>query len=145
MDRASLRVAAVLTAAAFLVACSTTTTITGVPAGMTLDVKTSSQTTLPRTEKYQVTTFGNFEFRAQAPGLEPLYGRLPLKFNGGYLALDIIFFTPLAFGNLRAVYPYYEVDLEQRVVRFKRKETDPWTVYTPNAAMSEQAKVVLAK
>jgi hypothetical protein len=108
-------------------------------------VKTSSLTALPRTEKYQVTTFGNFEFKAQAPGVEPMYGRLPLKFNGGYLALDILFFTPAAFLNLRAVYPYYEIDLQQRVVRFKRKETDEWIVYTPNEAAAARAKEILAK
>ena len=105
-----------------------------------LDVKTSAQTGLPRSESYQVTTFGNFEFRAQAPGKEPFYGLLPLKFNGGYLALDILFLAPLAFANLRSVFPYYEIDLDQRVVKYKRRESDAWTVYAPKPEEAARAK-----
>jgi hypothetical protein len=52
--------------------------------------KKSELSTAPRTETFNTTTFGNYEFRADTPSHEPLYGLLPLKFNGGYLALDIL-------------------------------------------------------
>src|SRR5687767_14416514 len=121
MERVCLRILVVTCTAGLLAACSTTTTIAALPAGATLDVKTSSQTTVPRSERYEVTTFGNYEFRGGAPGAEPFYGLLPLRFRGDYLALDILFLAPLAFKNLRSVYPYYEFDLESRVVRYRAK------------------------
>ena len=145
MGRFSARFLAALVAGLLVLNCAATTTLQSVPAGATLDVKTSSQSALPRTEKYQVTTFGNFEFQAKTPGAEPFYGLLPLKFNGGYLALDILFLAPLAFANLRSVYPFYEIDLEKRVVRYKRKEADPWIEYMPKPPEAERARKLFAE
>ena len=71
-------------------------------------------------------------------GFEPFTGILPLKFNGGYLALDILFFAPAMFFNLREVFPYYEFDLEKRVVKYRLKETEDWQVYVPTAAEAER-------
>ena len=145
MGRLCLRVGATLLAAALLSACSTMTSFSSIPAdGGRLDVKTSAQNALPRSDSFEVTTFGHYEFKAEAPGKEPLYGQLPLTFNGGYLALDIIFLAPLAFKNLRGVYPFYEIDLDQRVVRFKREEEDEWRVYTPTEFDIERAKALFA-
>lgn len=114
-----------------LCACSAITTVSSPQKNVTVDIRTFAPQTIPFSEEFSTTTFGNYEFRAQAPGYEPLYGLIPLKFNGGYLAVDILFFAPAAFFNLREVYPFYEFDLEKRVVRYKRKEKDAWTTYYP--------------
>jgi hypothetical protein len=103
-------------------------------------VKEGQQASVPRTEAHTTTSFGNYEFRAQAAGADPFYGVLPLKFNGGYLALDILFFAPAMFFNLREVYPQYEFDVEKKVVKFRQKDTDEWSVYTPLAKESDRAR-----
>lgn len=115
----------------FLAGCSATTTLSVPQPDATLVISKSESFDTPRTETFSTTTFGNYEFRAEAPPHEPFFGLLPLKFNGGYLALDILFFAPATFFNLREVYRYYEIDVEQRVVRYKRKPEDEWTVYVP--------------
>jgi hypothetical protein len=117
-----------------LTGCVATTNLNVAQSGSELVVKKTASTATPRTEKLTTTSFGNYEFKATSPGLEPMTGILPLKFNGGYLALDILFFAPAMFFNLREPYAYYEFDLVERVVRYRRKSTDPWNVYTPTAA-----------
>lgn len=134
----------VILAAVIMVAlsagCTATTALTAVQGGTSLDVKETAHSTLPRTEELGNTSFGNYEFRAESPGLEPLYGVLPLRLNGTYMALDILFFCPALFFNLREVFPYYELDLEKRVVRYRRKESDPWVEYSPTAEESARAQ-----
>ena len=114
--------------------CAATTTLNASQGGTTIAVKESTQTTAPRTEEFGTTSFGNYEFLAESPGFEPFTGILPLKFNGGYLALDILFFAPAMFFNLREVYPYYEFDLQARVVKYKSKEDQEWHIYVPREA-----------
>ena len=80
------------------------------------------------------------QFKVEQADGKSLYGVLPLKFNGGYLAVDILFFAPAAFFNLREVYPYYQFDIDKGVVRYKSKATGPWLEYAPIAAESERAK-----
>ena len=63
-----------------------------------------------------------------------------MKFNGGYLAADILFFAPAMFYNLREVYPYYEFDVENGVVRYKRNANDPWVSYKPTPAEQDHAR-----
>jgi len=130
-------------AAAAVSGCTTTSTLGAPSAGTTVVVKTSAGSATPRTDTFQATSFGNFEFRAERPGAEPLYGILPLKFNGGYLAADILFFAPLMFVNLREPYPFYEFDLDKRVVRYRLKSTDGWTMYEPTAAEQARAQRLL--
>jgi len=117
-----------------LAGCAATTTLNASQGGTTIAVKESKQTTAPRTEEFGTTSFGNYEFLAESPGFEPFTGILPLKFNGGYLALDILFFAPAMFFNLREVYPYYEIDLQARVVKYKSKEDQEWHIYVPREA-----------
>jgi len=131
-----IRTVAVAVALGLLAGCSATTTLSAAQGGTTIYVKSSAATDSPRTETYSTTSFGNYEFRAESPGYEPLTGILPLKFNGGYLAADILFFAPAMFFNLREVFPYYEVDLEKRVIRYRQKPDQPWTEYAPTAAES---------
>jgi hypothetical protein len=86
----------------------------------------------PRSESFPVSTFGKYEFKAELPGKEPFYGMLPRKFNGGYLALDILLFTPAMLFNLKEVYPFYEFDVEKKVLRFKTTRSETWNTYAPS-------------
>jgi len=134
----SLLRALLLALVALLTGCVASTTMSTAQSGVTVALKKSQSTEVPRKETYATTSFGNIEFRAETPGYEPFTGILPLKFNGAYLALDILFFAPAMFFNLREVYPYYEFDLDKRVVKYRQKETQDWQVYTPTAAEAER-------
>jgi hypothetical protein len=125
--------------------CVTTTNLDVAQSGSEVAVKKTTSTTAPRAEKLATTSFGNYEFMATSPGLEPMTGILPLKFNGGYLALDILFFAPAMFFNLREPYAHYEFDLEKRVVRYRSKPTDAWSVYTPTEAEATRGQHFFAK
>lgn len=114
--------------------CATDTYLSSAQEGGALQVKTSKTSVAPRSDTFKTTTFGNYEFKATAPGMEPFTGILPLKFNGGYLALDILFFAPATFFNLREPYSYYEFDVAKRQVRYKKREHDEWAVYVPKEA-----------
>jgi hypothetical protein len=70
---------------------------------------------------------------------------LPLKFHGGYLALDILFFAPAAFFNLRGVFPYYEFDSEKHELKYRQKETDTWVTYHPSDDETARAKQYFEK
>ncbi len=94
----------------------------------------------PRSESFPDSTFGKYEFKAVLPGREPFYGMLPRKFNGGMLALDILFFTPAMLINLNGVYPFYEFDIENKTLRYKVKETDKWSTYQPSLSDINRAK-----
>jgi len=131
---------AVIALLSVLAGCEATTSLTTAQPGATVEVKTGTASAAPRSEKLTTTSFGNYEFRVQAPGQEPLTGILPLRFNGGYLAADILLFAPAMFFNLREVFPYYEFDLEQRVVRYKDKNDTACRTYTPIQSEAVRAK-----
>lgn len=126
-------------------ACTAMTHITTVQPDAQVSIATSKETTTPRSERFSTTSFGNYEFKAEAPGKEPFYGILPLKFNGGYLALDILFFAPATFFNLREVYPYYEFDLDKKHVRYKKNPEEEWSIFVPLKADEEQGRQALSK
>lgn len=136
------RVAAVLLGG-LLAACSATTQLTVADPATSVVVAGTQSVAVPRSEKLSTTSFGNYEFVASKPGTEPMYGVLPLKFNGGYLALDIVLFAPAIMFNLREVYPYYEFDVDQHVVRFKKHAQDEWRSYTPLASEAARARAKL--
>lgn len=131
---------AAIAALVLLAGCEATTSLTVVQSGARLQVKKSQSTEVPRSETLTATSFGNYEFRAEAPGYEPMSGILPLRFNGGYLAADILFFAPALFFNLREVFPQYEIDLQQRVLRYKDKKDTAWTTYQPTPAEAARAQ-----
>jgi hypothetical protein len=133
-----------LVMAALSAGCSATTSLTAAQGGTSLEIKETPQSNLPRSETLGATTFGNYEFRAESPGFEPLYGVLPLRLNGTYMALDILFFCPALFFNLREVFPYYELDLQKRAIRYKKKDSDPWVEYQPTAEESARAQKFFA-
>jgi hypothetical protein len=123
-----------------LAGCSATTNLQSMQQNTQLRVKTSTQTTVPRTEELSTTSFGNYEFEAKVDGHEPMYGILPLKFNGGYLTVDILLFAPGAFFNLREVFPYYQFDVANGVLRYRKTEAEEWASYTPTPAEAQRAK-----
>ena len=96
-------------------------------------------------QTYSTTSFGQYQFKLESEGHEPMYGLMPLKFNGGYLAADILFFAPAMFFNLREVFPYYQFDLEHKEIRYKKNIEDSWTVYKPEAAEVNRAKAYFEK
>lgn len=138
-----LRTSLTLVAASVLAACSAMTTISSVQPNATVLIATSENKQAPRSESFRTTSFGNYEFRAEVAGLEPFYGILPLKFNGGYLALDILFFAPAALFNLREVYPFYEFDIEKKHVKFKSSTAEEWSIFVPLSADAEQGMAAL--
>jgi len=123
-----------------LAGCSAMTTIQSAQTDVVLKVKEREYKTYPAGDTFKTTTFGNYDFRAERPGAEPLYGILPLKFNGGYLTLDILFFAPGTFFNLREVFPFYEIDMIERAVRYRKGADKPWEVYRPTTEESKRAE-----
>jgi len=123
-----------------LAGCTAMTTIQSAQPDVVLKVKEKEFKTYSAADTFSTTSFGNFDFRAEKPGAEPLLGILPLKFNGGYLALDILLFAPAAFFNLREVFPFYEVDMADRVVRYRKDADHPWEVYRPTPEESKRAE-----
>lgn len=128
--------------AALLSACTATTTLRSSDPSLAVKINDDAPLVLsnPVNKTYKATSFGQYRFRATKEGMEPMYGLVPLKFNSGYLVADILFFAPAAFYNLREVYPFYEFDVAQGVVRYKKNEKDQWISYKPTAAEAERAR-----
>jgi hypothetical protein len=124
---------------AIISACSAMTTISSPRAGTMLALKDTTAS-LPLSQNMKGTSFGNYEFKAVDAGSEPLYGTLPLRFKGRHLAADIILFPPAAFFNLRDVFPYYEVDVSQGVIRYKKTPSEGWTEYKPKPEEAARAR-----
>lgn len=133
------RTAGTLCLTAALAACTTMTTISSNHEQTRLSLK-HTVPEVPSTLKLKDTSFGNYEFKAVAPGSDPFYGILPLRFHGGRLAMDILFFAPATMFNLRGAFPFYDIDIDKGVIRYKMNAADPWTEYTPTAAERERAR-----
>lgn len=127
---------------ALLAGCSASTTMHASDPDVSLHLNKDAPLVLNSavTRTYSTTSFGQYRFKMVRPGKEPVYGLVPLKFNGGYLAADLLFFCPAMFYNLREVYPFYEFDAEHGVVRYRKRETDGWMTYTPSTAEIARAK-----
>lgn len=125
-----------------LMACTSIVTIrsTDGPSLLKINNKSTINIGQKTQQAYPVTSFGKYKFKLTKKGRKPMYGIVPLKFNGGYLALDILFFTPALLFNLREVYPYYEFDIRERVVKYKKRESDAWMLYKPTETDIEHAK-----
>lgn len=133
--------------AALLSACTATTSLRSSDPSLSIKINDDAPLMLkkPISKTYKATSFGQYRFRATQDGLDPMYGLIPLKFNSGYLVADILFFAPAAFYNLREVYPFYEFDVAQGVVRYKKNEEDQWISYKPTADEAERAQAYFAK
>lgn len=134
-----LKIQAAALAALLVSACSSMTTISSPHAGTQLTLKDRTMS-LPAHESLRGTSFGNYEFKAVENGADPFYGILPLSFHGGHLAADIILFAPGAFFNLRAAFPFYDVDVEKGVIRYRKSAQDAWSEYRPKAEEIARAR-----
>lgn len=137
------RAALVMSCSVLLSACVATTQLSATTSDTAVVIAGRTPAPLPHSETLGTRSFGNYVFKATQNGAEPMYGILPLKFNGGYMAMSILFFAPSMLWNLREVYPYYEFDVASGVVHFKRKESDEWRTYTPTKGEAERAKASL--
>ena len=125
-----------------LAGCSTVTRLEGAVPGTTLAIRGVERTHLPREENLSSKATGQYEFMATSPEGKKVYGLLPLKVNGGTMAMSIIFFAPALFiGGFRDVFPFYQVDAEKNSIRFKLNEKDEWRQYQPLAVEGQRAKV----
>lgn len=117
---------------AFLAACSTVSHLDASTKGTSLAIRGIDRTELPRSEDLKSKATGQYEFMAITPEGKKVYGLLPLKVNGGTMAMSILFFAPALFiGGFRDAFPFYEIDPEKNVLRYKMKETDEWQQYHP--------------
>ena len=131
---------AVAFAITVLAGYSTVTRLEGASAGTTLAIRGITRTELPRTEDLSSKATGQYEFMATTPDGKKIYGLLPLNVNGSTMAMSILFFAPALFiGGFRDVFPFYQVDVENNVLRFKKKEADAWRQYQPLAVESDRS------
>jgi hypothetical protein len=129
-----------LATTATLAGCAADTTFSAVDSTTSIRVRDATHAPLPASTRLKTTSFGNYQFEARQEGRPPFYGILPLKFNGGYLALDILFFAPGTFFNLREVFPQYEIDVEKQVLRYRKDAGDAWVEYAPTPQEAERAR-----
>jgi hypothetical protein len=121
--------------------CSTVTRLESADPGTTLAIKGIERTELPRTEDLKSKATGQYEFMATTPAGQKLYELLPLKVNGGTMAASILFFAPALFiGGFRDVFPFYQVDPEKNVLRYKMAEKEEWRQYQPLVAEAKRSK-----
>lgn len=132
-----------LSVLASLAGCSATTNFEAIQPDVSLRVNDQPKFNITNSneQRYKTTSFGQYKFKAERAGIEPMYGLIPLKFNGGYLAADILFFAPGTFFNLREVFPFYQFDVEKREVRYKKHDSDDWIIYRPKPEEVEHAKL----
>jgi hypothetical protein len=139
--RHKARVAAAAVACLVLAGCANVTRMEAASPGTTVALRGVGKLNLPREEKLGSKATGQYEFMATSPSGQTMYGLLPLKVNGGTMAASIVFFAPaLAIGGFRDVFPFYQVDPEAGVVRYKVRETDEWRQYKPLAAEMARAR-----
>lgn len=122
-----------------LAGCSSMTTISSTRDQTQLSLKDTTPA-VPSKLTLKDTSFGNYEFKAVTPDSAPFYGVLPLRFHGGRLAMDILFFAPATLFNLRGVFPFYDIDINKGVIRYKMKAGDAWQEYTPTAEERKRAR-----
>ena len=140
------RVLALVAVVMGLGGCAAVTRIEPATPGTTLALRGITGHQLPRDEKLGSKATGQYEFMASAPSGQTMYGLLPLRVNGGTMAVSILFFAPaLAIGGFRDVFPYYQIDPEAGLVRYKIRETDDWRLYKPTAAEASRARSFFEK
>ncbi|MFQ6371988.1 hypothetical protein [Shewanella sp. YIC-542] len=145
MELKYIKLAACMGMATLLAACSATTSLTAMHPDTKIYIKEAKGQDAPRTETLSTTSFGQYEFMAVNGDQQPFYGVLPLKFNGGYLATDIIFFAPAAFFNLREVFPHYQFDVANQSLKYRKSERDNWVEYVPTEAEKLRAQTWFKK
>jgi hypothetical protein len=132
-----------LVALAFLLiqGCSAVTKFESATPGTQMTIRGVAPMELPKEAKLDSKSTGQHEFVATTPGGKAMYGILPLSVNGGTMAVSILFFAPALFiGGFRDVFPFYQVDPEAGVLRYKSKEAEDWRLYQPTPTESSRSK-----
>ena len=127
--------------ALLLSGCAAGTRFESAHPGTRLTIGDRQATELPAAVKLPSKSTGQHEFMAEASDGNRLYGILPLRVNGGKMAASIMFFAPALFlGGFRDVFPYYQFDVEDGVLRYKTEANDEWRLYQPTTAEQERAR-----
>lgn len=142
MTIVSPRTVLLLLLSLFLVTgCSKMTRFEAPEDGSRLELLGRTGDALPRGEKLSSKATGQHEFRATSLDGKELYGILPLSVNGGKMAASILLFAPALFiGGFRDVFPYYEIDPVDQVIRYRNTPDEEWRIYVPSGAEKERAK-----
>jgi hypothetical protein len=120
--------------------CTAMTTLNATQPDVSISIQEKSLGKAPASADLKTTTFGNYEFKAVRDNGAALYGILPLKFNGGYLAANILLFAPASFFNLREVYPQYEFDVDQGIVKYRHTSNQSWIETRPTPEEAARAR-----
>jgi len=140
MKSTALKLTAIV-AALTLQACSSTARFETAQVGTQLTVRGLETVKLPHSFDLGAKATGQHEFQAVAADGKAIYGILPLRVNGGRMAMSILFFAPaLALGGFRDAYPLYEFDIEKGEIRYQTGDTTHWRVHRISPAESERAK-----
>ena len=122
--------------------CAAVTRFEAVSPGTTLMVRGGERMDLPKEVQLDSKATGQHEFVATAPSGKVLYGILPLSVNGGKMAVSILFFAPALFiGGFRDVVPFYQLDPDAGLLRYKSDGREDWRLYQPTSAESNRAKL----
>lgn len=139
-DRLVLRLG-LLACSSLLAACSAMTRIEGTSPDTSMALRGVGTLQLPQEKTLDSKSTQQYDFMAKAPSGQTLYGILPLRVNGGHMATSILFFAPALFmGGFRDVFPFYQVDPDAGVLRYKSKEPEDWRTYKPTQAEVDRAK-----
>jgi len=121
--------------------CAAVTQFEAATPGTTLSIRGVERMDLPKEIELDSKSTGQHEFLATTPSGHTLYGILPLRINTGNMAASILFFAPALFiGGFRDVFPFYQLDPEAGLLRYKLSEGDQWRLYRPTSAESNRAK-----
>lgn len=124
-----------------LQACSSTARFESAPAAATLTVRGLKPVPLPHSFTLDSKATGQYEFQLQTAQNQSLYGILPLRVNGGRMALSILFFAPaLPLGGFRDAHPNYLFDVERGEIRYLAEGSADWRVHKISGAESARAK-----
>lgn len=134
---------AIAVAVLLLQGCTTMTRFEGASSGGSLSLRNHENVALPTEIRLDSKATGQHEFKAVSASGQKLYGLLPLRVNGGTMAGSILFFAPALFiGGFRDSYPFYQLDPDAGVLRYKMKEGDEWRLSKPTTAESQRAKAL---
>ena len=140
--RCPIRLLVLATAFLLLEGCSAVTRFEAVTPGTTLTVRGGERMELPREVQLDSKATGQHEFVATAPSGKSLFGILPLSVNGGKMAVSILFFAPALFiGGFRDVFPFYQMDPDAGLLRYKSGESEDWRLYQPTPAEADRARL----
>ncbi|WP_152555774.1 hypothetical protein [Ferriphaselus sp. R-1] len=140
-NKSLIRTVTLVVAAALVQGCSTATHFEGITPGTTLSLDGHQNVALPTSIRLGSKATGQHLFKAVSAGDQKLYGLLPLHVNGSTIAGSILFFAPALFiGGFRDTFPYYQMDPEAGVIRYKMKEGEEWRLSKPTTAESDRAK-----